>query len=239
MKRLTLVCLLYLGFPNSIFSQFSPQKVISEQSAFYARHIAPADIDQDGDMDVFAFNDGEPDFLSWHENDGEGNFINRTIIGDGLDNTYRIKVLDINDDAAPDLITIRTTEDFSIEEIRLFQNDGNGNFTDQVIFSGRVLIMSVDFVDLNNDRILDLLMVQDFDRYELAYYPNDQNYPLEQSVQLKELTNDDDLRFTLADFDMDGRMDVMEINHKKSLIQSTLVGGPTWGLRGWASHNLC
>lgn len=135
------------------------------------------DIDQDGDLDVFAgqyrvptlgqvlrpfyydANDGWPFHLL--RNDGDGRFTDVTVAA-GLGpkrwrRVYSASLVDLNDDGHLDLMVV---SDFA--GLDLYQNDGSGRFTEvtrQAVAEPRGFGMAHGLADFNADGRLDLLMI--------------------------------------------------------------------------------
>jgi hypothetical protein len=136
-----------------------------------ARSAAFADVDGDGDLDLFVCvtgdyygqmpdppydaNDGRPNRL--YLNDGHGHFTDATAAW-GLDKTTRWSLsslfADYDDDGRPDLLV---TNDFGFKN--LYRNDGGGRFEDVTKKAGaavRAYGMSAAWADFDGDGRLDL-----------------------------------------------------------------------------------
>ena len=143
----------------------------------YAQFITCADIDNDGDLDVFIgqykspyfhgqmptpyynANDGDPAYLL--VNDGKGNFIDATATSGLADKRWRRSYsgsfVQLDGDQRPSLIVV---SDFA--GIDLYRNDGHGHFSDVTrgAFPDAMGFgMAHALADFNADGRLDLLMI--------------------------------------------------------------------------------
>lgn len=149
----------------------------SPEPILHPECLAIADMDHDGDMDVwltqyknpyqkgqfptpyYDASDGFPSFLL--RNDGAAGFTEVTASA-GLGRTrsrrtYSASWLDVNGDGAPDLINI---SDFA--GLDIYHNDGRGHFTEMSAHLGEerhAFGMAHAVVDRNGDAFPDLLMV--------------------------------------------------------------------------------
>ena len=113
---------------------------------YWVRRASSYDIDQDGDMDIFA--GGKAGDLIWFENDGAENFSEHYIISDwGWLNAVLAE--DINQDGFIDLVATTVV----VNEVAWFENDGNQNFTKHVVvdeYNGAFGLV-IDDIDKDND----------------------------------------------------------------------------------------
>ena len=168
---------LFKGSPGGAFDQ--PGRLVWEAKPHlkYAQVLTCADIDHDGDLDVFLAqykvpytrgqmptpyfdaNDGDPAYLLL--NDGHGEFTDATVAA-GLEKkrwrrTYSASLVDLNGDGHPDLLVV---SDFA--GLDLYTNDGRGHFTDVTgawIKEPHAFGMAHVLEDFNADGRLDLLMI--------------------------------------------------------------------------------
>ena len=114
------------------------------------RSAQPADIDNDGDMDVIS-NSGQG--LIWHENTGDGSFAARTI-ANSEDGTQFVQVMDFDRDGDLDVLTISADPDpqWLGNWIALHENLGGGEFETKglVRLYSEKWMTAVDF-DLDGD----------------------------------------------------------------------------------------
>ncbi len=115
--------------------------------AQYGRKIIVRDFDNDLDIDVFYFNDDEAHLLL---NDGNGDFINQTVIADPL-NSSNILAGDLDNDGDIDLIKSQSNV------LGWYQNNGNNFDTFVEIYTNQSNAYFTYIEDLNQDGSLDIL----------------------------------------------------------------------------------
>lgn len=217
---------------------------VSKQSGIAAHlgkgmSVAVADVDLDGDLDLFVTNDSEPDFLFL--NNGKGVFTeNGLLAGVAMSMNGRaissmgVDLRDIDNDGFPDAaVTALTGETFPV-----FRNKGDGTFADATYATGmaaatqRYAGWGITFADLDNDGWKDIFTANS--------HVNDRIAETESSAYEQPATvfrNEKGARFTLleqsglagvaaahhgaviADFDNDGRLDaaISVVNGKAQL----------------------
>jgi hypothetical protein len=88
---------------------FGGQQIISD-TALYAFSVHAADIDNDGDQDIFTAR-GD-DYISWYENtNGQGDFGSEQIISENADGAAAVFAADINGDGFVDAISASSWDD--------------------------------------------------------------------------------------------------------------------------------
>ncbi len=143
-----------------------------------------ADIDNDGDSDLFICNDNGSNFV--YRNDGDRNFIkddelivtNTTPSSDNSGNYASIWVDYDNDDDLDLYISKCRLGITDINDPRrinqLWENDGNGNYVEVAALRGLIpyaQTWSTDFADIDNDGDLDVFMINHGTKSRL--YEND------------------------------------------------------------------
>ena len=147
------------------FEDVTKQSGVGNAPPSYGLGVVWGDYDNDGRPDLFVANDSLPAYL--FHNNGNGTF---TEVGlsagvalrdDGREQAdMGVDFGDFDNDGKLDLIVTTFSEDYKT----LFHNDGGGHFTDVSHFAGLVqptwnlLSWGVQFVDLNNDGYLDIVM---------------------------------------------------------------------------------
>jgi hypothetical protein len=177
-----------------------------------------ADIDDDGDLDVFMTGSDENglSIAKLFANDGSGNF---TELGGNsfapLTGGIFQQFVDVNNDGTQDLFITGQQQDETILT-KLYLNDGNGNFTEHESGVENIAYCSFDFADIENDGDLDLLisgLALDNQGWPImvgGLYLNDGNgnFTLTASPFDPILTaNESSIHF--ADFDGDGDQDAI------------------------------
>ncbi len=126
-----------------------------------AMGVGAADYDDDGFVDIYVANDHSMNYL-WHNNDGKSftdmGTPSGSAFGQAGESTISMAV-DFADYNGDGLIDIFVSDD---KYCRLFENMGNGIFTDQsyssgiAIPAGQYVGWSASFIDYNNDGLVDI-----------------------------------------------------------------------------------
>jgi len=135
------------------------------------------DFDGDGDMDLWSVLGGGMEF-GWYENDGEGNFewhVFPFVVAAG-----RVKlVVDLDQDGDMDFLGHLV----SVPYFFWYENDGEGNFNYKTFpFKAyapadfQMKDNSIRLADLDQDGSLDILICDDFNFDEVAWYRNIDEY---------------------------------------------------------------
>ncbi|MEM6632261.1 MAG: T9SS type A sorting domain-containing protein [Bacteroidota bacterium] len=120
----------------------------------YAWDLEPADIDNDGDMDLFA-TARDADDLLWLRNDGfQADWVTDTIFGEA-NQPLGIAVGDLNNDGNVDAVVCSSNDD----KVLGFTNDGSGNFSPIVVDPNVDGPIEAEIADLNADGNMDIVVV--------------------------------------------------------------------------------
>ena len=154
---------LYRNNGDGTFTDVSKQAGVADERGHFGLGCAWADLDNDGDQDLFVTNDTQANYL--YLNQGNGKFSEAGLLsGAALDVNGKaragmgIAVGDYDRDGKLDL----GVTNFSDEAYALFHNDGAGIFTDRAIAAGlgkttlAYLGWGMFFADFDNDGWLDL-----------------------------------------------------------------------------------
>ncbi|MEM8524953.1 MAG: T9SS type A sorting domain-containing protein [Bacteroidota bacterium] len=207
-RNLLLLALL-LGFYFG-FGQFGEEQILTKCKVCLPIQMVSADLDNDGDFDIIAGEDGGEERIVWFRSDGTGNFGEPITILKNLKSLWDIKVADVNGDGHLDIFFSYRPTYWST--FKLLLNDGNANFTESVIDLGEIFSTKyLDFHDLDNDNDLDILVSSSlhgsFDD-ELVWYENIENLYFSNKIPMDTLEN----RFGAIetnDINSDGIIDVL------------------------------
>lgn len=144
-------------YQNDGVGNFGPQNIIVLSSDLIL-HTKSADLDGDGDMDVLGASISDAK-ITWYQNDGVGNFGEELVISQDFSEGSLIKDINCADlDGDGDIDVVSSSQNDN--KVAWYQNDGVGNFSDELLLSSDPLenaAESVDCSDLDNDGDLDVL----------------------------------------------------------------------------------
>ncbi|MGL1902516.1 MAG: FG-GAP-like repeat-containing protein [Fibrobacterales bacterium] len=174
--------------------------------------ITIVDLDSDGDMDITSISDPYTTrgSTTWYENDGDENFTEHTIITEILD-PGSVYTIDIEGDGDIDILTALGDGGFTNystpdghNEIALYRNDGDENFTEQIIRINARNAKSVYAVDMDSDGDIDILSSYGT---TVSWYENDGNLNFTEHIIGTEVFTP--LTISAGDMDGDGDIDVI------------------------------
>jgi enediyne biosynthesis protein E4 len=156
---------LYHNNGNGTFTDVSKQAGVDDANKYFGLTSLWCDFNNDGRLDLFVANDGEPNYL--YRNDGKGHFTDIALqagVAVNLDGSEQANMgVTLGDYQHKGLFSIAITH-FSEEYAALFRNDGSLSFTDVSSESG-IARPSTPYVgwgdaffDLDNDGWLDLIL---------------------------------------------------------------------------------
>lgn len=220
--------LLYVNNGDGSFT-----KNTSSTIALGAAHsigASTADIDGDGDLDLFVPNDGENNFL--YRNDGNFEFTRLTgsAVSSETNKSVGSSWADSDNDGDLDLFVANAGD----QNNRLYINNGSGTFT---LSGGLISNDGGDshgstWSDMDNDGDLDLFVTNDRNTANRLYTNNGNGtFSVFQSGLLEDLENS--FGTAAADIDQDGDMDLFVANHT-SQENSIYVNG-----RASCQNHLC
>jgi hypothetical protein len=175
-----------------------------------ARGVFPADLDNDGDLDILAASETQ---VAWHENDGKSppGFAARTIATSILGGRW-VYAADLDQDGDLDVISASKTD----SKINWYENlwSGRGTvptFVERLVSNQATGARMVNAADLDRDGDLDLYSASDSDDV-VAWYENLGGRP----AQFMRRLVDTDANYVrsayAADLDGDGDLDLMSVS---------------------------
>ena len=200
--------ILYTNNGDQSFSRNTSSTIAT--GAAHSLGATTADIDGDGDLDLFVPNDGETNFL--YRNDGNFNFslLSLSAVSQESNKSVGSSWADYDNDGDLDLFVANAGD----QNNKLYANDGAGNFT---LVSGQISNDGGDshgsaWADMDNDGDLDLFVTNDRNTANRLYTNNGNGtFSVLQSGLLEDLENS--FGTAAADFDQDGDMDLFVTNH--------------------------
>ena len=151
---------------NGTFTDVTAQAGVTDGKLLYGFGVAWFDVDDDGKLDLLVANDSGPNYL--YRNLGNGRFEDisypsgAALDGNGRDQAHMgVAIGDYDDDGRDDIAITNFADDFNV----LYRNQGDSSFTDVSFREGVAqpsipfLGWGVNFLDYDNDGLLDLLVV--------------------------------------------------------------------------------
>ncbi|MEI7829365.1 MAG: FG-GAP-like repeat-containing protein, partial [Prolixibacteraceae bacterium] len=212
-------CNLLLNDRNNMFQK----KPMPNVKGFYYAGCS-GDIDNDGDLDIIAFG-GIRNFILW--NDGKGNFTQEDYFGE-VSIDYA-ELIDINNDGFLDLVISRVNHYTNqIHTIEVLWGNGKGFDATSCTKTGDITTgyaMDLDFVDIDNDKIYEILYASDSDKgWKLNLYKLDDKLKTLTDVTQKYIpenirkSNDDIAKyFRVQDIDKNGKMDIFSTDKHSNI----------------------
>lgn len=186
--------------------------------------VCTSDADNDGDEDIFL--NFERNKFKWLENDGVGGFVNEHIIYEGpnlevgTEGPRLIHLSDMDGDGDKDLLITREYTSYW-ERLEYFQNDGNGNFSNEesISFEFYVWVTAIDTDDLDGDGEKDIVVSVSTQgwNYPVAYWfknLGNGNFSSEQIVAPDAFASS--AFVSSVDLDSDGDIDIVCDSHDPS-----------------------
>lgn len=116
--------------------------------------ICMGDLDGDSDLDVFK---AESDLINYVMfNDGDGYFTNGTTLFESASRV--LDICDLDNDFDLDIVA-GPSPGFTTNTIKLYINDGTGNFTEKKFDLISTATFSLNVADFNNDQLMDIIVI--------------------------------------------------------------------------------
>ncbi len=182
-------------------------------TADWARSVATADLDGDGDLDVLSASE-EDDKIAWYENDGTpavGPWTGR-VISTTANGAFSVYTADVDGDGDVDVLSASLHDD----TIAWYENDGTpavGAWLEHTISIAADYARSVVAADLDGDGDTDVLSASQLD-HTIAWYENDGTPAIGPWTERAISTSvADAFSVFVADVDGDGEADVLSASN--------------------------
>lgn len=238
-------CITWNEFPTLIrltgVIQNLPEHMIDPTIGGWDNDPDVGDLDQDGDLDVIATDESDPDIVAWYENDGRGNFT-KHIIEPNIESVDEAFMIDLDQDGDNDLVV--ASHPASGRDLIWYENVGSQIFVGHLIdpnIGGNPEGEGVFVEDIDGDGDLDI--AASWLGGGLYWYQNDGSENFTKRRVTQTLLNTS-WNIWVADFDRDGDMDIALTTRGGLLLftnnganppvftQQTIHGVGTYGL--WA-----
>ncbi len=184
---------------------FSEAILISNQNS-QPTCAYPADVDNDGDIDIISTSGGDHK-IGWFENiDGLGTFGEQILITSSYDLPSCIKFADMDNDSYPDIVA----SFYGADNIIWFRNlNGSGDFEmQQIIDSDRDGAIDVSIADIDNDGDNDILAAS-WEDDTFIWYENSDSQGNFVVGQIIDTAAEKACRILPCDIDSDGDLDAI------------------------------
>lgn len=188
--------------------EFSTGNTIDDQMA-NARDAYPADLDNDGDLDIVTVDWFDKE-INWHRNE-EGTFSGRMLISDRVDDIDIVYCNDFNGDGLIDVLARDRVDLFWIPNL-----DGGENFGQEQLISGGETIHDYYPSDFDGDGDMDILAIAGYYSYSGWYVNNGSGAFAAFEAIPNSLPGADFIQD--ADIDGDGDPDCVALDWDKSLV---------------------
>ena len=144
---------------------FAAQVVTAD--ALRVRDVNVADLDNDGDMDLYSASDGD-NTVAWYENtDGTGRAFAKRVVSQIVDYPRSTYAADVDGDGWLDLLSASAQDD----SLTLFRQTSRGVFAQQTIYNLADGAQFVHADDIDGDNDMDLLLSSELDN-TIAWFAN-------------------------------------------------------------------
>lgn len=188
--------LLYENIGNNNFTNWR-----LNDSLDMAADVEPADIDGDGDLDVFASATKAND-LVWMRNDGNKSNWETKIIDSNVNEIFGIVAVDLDKDNDIDVVVCSRNDD----KIFWYRNNGKGDFSKLVVDANVDAPFEIEAADIDRDGDIDLAMAANSTTNTGVVYLNNGSQGFTRQILL---TGKSAFDLEIADWNQDGNQDVL------------------------------
>ncbi len=176
-------------------------------SAIGANTVHCADMDQDGDLDVFSCSYSD-DKVAWYENDGSQNFTTHVmdILADGVSDG---QVADIDGDGDLDAVSASVVNN----QIAWYENNGSQSFT-KLLIDTINSPRTIEVMDVDGDGDMDFAS-STFSPTSVIFYENDGS---ENFTKTTVATDYNSFKIHLEDMDLDGDVDILSAHYSNRIL---------------------
>jgi len=195
-----------------------PEHVV-DGSIVNPKCVWPADLDDDGDIDLIAAeSDGHR--VLWYENDGAGGFGAAILISSDVVEPRHVSAADLDGDGVLDVISASNDDN----KVAWYQGLGGGSFGPQNVVTDRAhMVYSVHAEDMDLDGDIDLV-VGSGGNDTVSYHANLGDGTFEPEVVISDSV-DYPYSVHAADFDQDGDPDIVFVADDSVVWNENLGGG--------------
>ena len=210
--------------PSVSAGVFGARNTIATE-VFSSTSAVAVDIDGDGDLDVLAAPDSGFT-IAWFENDGERNFMSRTVSGEVAE-AVDLLAADIDGDGDLDVLSAS----FYDNKITWYENDGSQVFAPHPVGTFPQTVSAVSAADIDGDGDLDIIAASYYHN-EISWYMNDGNQSFSRRTFSASSNGVDEL--STADVDGDGDLDVLSA----SFDSDAIVWHENDGSQNFSAHTI-
>ena len=203
---------LYINNMNETFTEIAQAAGVADMSEAWG--AVAGDFDNDGNMDIYLSNYWSKNRL--YLNDGNANFTDVTKaagVGDSGPSTS-VALADIDNDGFLDIYVLNRSQAVDEYANTLYRNNGDGTFTDITAVSGTGDLgtgLAVGFFDYDNDRFMDIYVVNEFGR-DVLYHNNRDGTFTNMEPVLNNPKPGAGMGVDFSDIDNDGDFDIYVAN---------------------------